>query len=168
MATRYSAPLAGDEAATLGGFLDNYRGVMVSLAEGLPDDALRRSLVPSGTTILGMVKHLADVERGWFRETFAGEKLEYPFPHDDPDADLRIEPDETTAEVLALYRDECELSRMIVASASSLEELSREPGREGYSLRWILVHMIEETARHAGQADILREHLGGTTGIGYG
>jgi hypothetical protein len=69
--------------------------------------------------------------------------------------------------VLALYRDECERSREIVASASSFDERARLPGREDYSLRWILVHMIEETARHAGHADILREQLGGTTGIGY-
>jgi uncharacterized damage-inducible protein DinB len=167
MTTRYQAPLAGDETATLTGFLDHYRGVLLSLADGLSDDALRHSLVPSGTTILGMIKHLAYVERGWFREVFAGEDVPYPFPDDDPDADLRIETDERTSDVLALYQDECELSRKIVASASSLEERARQPGRDEYSLRWILVHMIEETARHAGHADILREQLGGTTGIGY-
>jgi uncharacterized damage-inducible protein DinB len=168
MATRYEAPLAGDETATLTGFLDHYRGVLLTLADGLPDDALRRALVPSGTTILGMIKHLAYVERGWFREVFAGEDLPYPFPDDDPDADLRIEPDEKTSDVLELYRDECERSRAIVASAASLDERAREPGREEYSLRWIVVHMIEETARHAGHADILREQLDGTTGVGYG
>jgi uncharacterized damage-inducible protein DinB len=167
MTTRYEAPLAGTEAATLTGFLDHYRKVLLSLADGLSDDALRRRLVASDTTLLGLVKHLAYTERGWFQEVFAGEEVSYPFSDDDPDAEFLIEADEKTSDVLALYRDECELSRKIVASASSLEERARKPGREEYSLRWILVHMIEETARHAGQADILREQLGGTTGIGY-
>jgi uncharacterized damage-inducible protein DinB len=167
MTTRYEAPLAGDEAANLTGFLDHYRRVLLSLADGLPDDALRRKLVASDTTLLGLVKHLAYVERWWFREVFAGEEVSNPFPDDDPNADFRIEADEKTSDVLALYRDECEHSRRVVASAPSLEERARKPGREEYSLRWILVHMIEETARHAGHADILREQLGGTTGIGY-
>ena len=167
MATRYAAPLAGDEAATLTGFLDHYRSVLLSLADGLPDHALRRQLVASDTTILGLVKHLAYVERGWFQEVFADEDVSYPFSDDDSDAEFRIEADEKTSDVLALYRHECERSRAIVASATSLEERARKPGREKYSLRWILVHMIEETARHAGHADILREQLDGTTGIGY-
>jgi uncharacterized damage-inducible protein DinB len=167
MTTRYRAPLAGDEGATLTGFLDHYRQVLLSLADGLPDDALRRRLVESDTTLLGLVKHLAYVERWWFRDIFTGEDVSYPWTDEDPDADFRIEPDEKTSDLLTLYRDECERSRKIVASAASLDERARKPGREEYSLRWILVHMIEETARHAGHADILREQLGGTTGTGY-
>lgn len=124
-------------------------------------------MVPSGTSLLGLVKHLAYVERGWFRESIANEKVDHPFAADDPDADFRIEENETAEDIFALYRQECEESRRVLAEAS-LDHVVDYPDRiAGYSVRWIVVHMIEETARHVGHADILREQLDGRTGAGY-
>ena len=156
-------PYLGDETGTLAGFLDFHRATLLWKLEGLDDERLRRPMVPSGTSLLGMVKHLAYVERWWFQQVWAGREATYPFTDEDPDADWRVEPSETTADILALYRGECDASREIVAAASSLDEVAHHPRRE-LSRRWILVHMIEETARHNGQADILREQLDGTTG----
>jgi len=167
MRKRYGTPVAGNEKEVLTGFLDHYRATIVAICEGLSDEDLRRTMVPSGTTILGMIKHLAYVERGWFQETIAGERVEFPFDADDPDADLRVEPQERTEEILDLYRAECDRSRHIVEMVS-LDDLAK--GRErpaDYNVRWVVVHMIEETARHAGHADIIREQLDGATGTGY-
>ena len=167
MQTRYGAPVAGAEKEVLAGFLDHYRKTLLAICSGVSDDALRRPMVPSGTSLLGLVKHMAWVERGWFQEGVANENVDYPFTDDDPDADFRIEPDETTEEILDLYRAACERSRQALAEAS-LEDLLQNPDRSrDYNVRWVVVHMIEETARHAGHADILREMIDGTTGAGY-
>jgi uncharacterized damage-inducible protein DinB len=160
---RPEPPYLGDETGTLAGFLDFHRATLLWKIEGLDDEQLRRPMVPSGTSLLGMVKHLAYVERWWFQQVWGGREATYPFTDEDPDADWRVEPSETTADILALYRGECDASREIVAAASSLDEVAHHPRRK-LSRRWILVHMIEETARHNGQADILREQLDGVTG----
>ena len=125
-------------------------------------------MVPSGTTLLGLMKHLAYVERYWFQQVFAGHECEYPWTDEDPDADWRIEPDETTEQIVDLYTTECEKNRAIVAEAS-LDEMNKgkkkaNDPRSGFSLRWIVTHMIEETARHNGHADIMREQIDGATG----
>ncbi len=120
--------------------------------------------MPSDTTILGMIKHLAYVERWWFQDIFEGRDCTYPWTKDDMDADFRIEPNETTAEILELYRAECDVSRSIFKS-NDLFDVSVSDERPRCTLKWIVLHMIEETARHAGQADILREQLDGTTGL---
>jgi uncharacterized damage-inducible protein DinB len=168
MEERYGAPVAGTEKAVLSGFLDHYRKTMVAICEGLDDGDLRRPIVASGTTLLGMVKHLAYVERGWFQETIVGEKVDYPFDFDnDPDADFRVEPSETTEEIIELYQAECAKSRRILDEVS-LDDLAKGKHRSrDYNVRWIVVHMIEETARHAGHADILREQIDGKVGTGY-
>jgi hypothetical protein len=167
MRKRYGTPVAGHEKEVLAGFLDHYRATILAICEGLSDQDLRRTVVPSGTTILGMIKHLAYVERGWFQETIAGDRVEFPFGADDPDADLRIEPEETTEEIFDLYRAECDRSRQIIEMVS-LDDLGKGEGRSAdYNVRWVVVHMIEETARHAGHADIIREQLDGATGTGY-
>lgn len=118
---------------------------------------------PSDMTLLGIVKHLAFVERGWFQGTFLGDAIETPWTTDDPDADFRIEPDETTQQIVDLYRAECEKSRAIV-EAASLDDRAKRHGRTDYTLRWIMAHMIEETARHNGHADLFRERIDGVTG----
>ena len=162
---RPDPPLLAGEAETLAGFLDYHRATLLWKLEGLDDEQLRRPMVPSGTSLLGLVKHLAYVERSWFQRVWAGQEVSVPWTKEDPDADWRIEPDETTADVLALYRGECDRSREIVAAASSLDEAVTHPRwGEQLSRRWILVHMIEETARHVGHADILREQIDGATG----
>ena len=150
----------------LAGFLDFQRATLLWKLEGLDDEQLRRAMVPSGTSLLGLVKHLAYVERSWFQEVWDGQEVSYPWTKQDPDADWRIEPDETTEDVLALYDRECDRSRAIVAAASSLDDLAEHPRHRGWKMsrRWILIHMIEETARHVGHADILREQLDGATG----
>jgi uncharacterized damage-inducible protein DinB len=163
--TRPEPPHVAGEAETLSGFLDFQRATLLWKLEGLDDEQLRRAMVPSGTSLLGIVKHLAYVERGWFQRVWAGQEITVPWTEEDPDADWRIEPDETTADVLALYEGECARSREIVAAAASLDEAVVHPRwKEEVSGRWILAHMLEETARHVGHADILREQLDGATG----
>jgi uncharacterized damage-inducible protein DinB len=163
---RPEPPSVGGERETLEGFLDFQRATLLWKLEGLDDEQVRRAMVPSGTSLLGIVKHLAYVERSWFQSVWAGQEVGFPWTKEDPDADWRIEPEETTAQVLALYDGECDRSREIVARSSSLDEVVEHPRREGWRMnrRWILVHMIEETARHVGHADILREQLDGATG----
>ena len=149
------------------GFLDFLRATLLWKIEGLNDEQLRTSLVPSPTTLLGMAKHLARVEHQWFTVVFAGGDDGIPLPT--VDDDWAFEPDETTRSIVELYRRACDRSRAIVAAASMDDEakwgkLSSHRRDSVYTLRWILIHMIEETARHVGQADILREQLDGTTG----
>jgi uncharacterized damage-inducible protein DinB len=163
---RPEPPSTGTERETLAGFLDFQRATLLWKLEGLDDEQVRRAMVPSGTSLLGIVKHLAYVERSWFQGVWAGQEASFPWTKEDPDADWRIEPGETTQDILELYDGECDRSREIVAKASSLEEVIQHPRRQEWRLsrRWILIHMIEETARHVGHADILREQLDGATG----
>jgi uncharacterized damage-inducible protein DinB len=162
---RPEPPHVGSEAETLSGFLDFQRATLLWKLEGLDDEQLRRAMVPSGTSLLGIVKHLAYVERSWFQRVWAGQEVSFPWTKEDPDADWRIEPEETTEAVVALYDGECDRSRQIVAGAAGLDEAVVHPRwKEKVSRRWILTHMIEETARHVGHADILREQLDGAVG----
>ena len=161
--SRPEPPHAGDERETLTGFLDYLRRTMVWKVSGLEEEALQRRLVPSQTTLLGMLTHLAYVERWWFQTVFAGREGAFPWTGAAPDADWRVEAGETAAAIVAFYEAEIAISRRIVAEAGSLDEMARMPTR-ARSLRWILTHMIEETARHCGHADILRELLDGETG----
>jgi uncharacterized damage-inducible protein DinB len=163
----------GDEsidAATVRGILeaslDAQREIVLEKVKGASDEDLRKRLVPSHTTLLGLVKHLAYVERWWFQDRFAGNEVSYPWTHENPDADFIIEPEESTKEILDLYRAECEKSRVITGSAALTDcaTYASKSGNEPRTLCWIFVHMIEETARHNGHADILREQLDGTTG----
>ncbi len=161
---RRDPPHAGPEKATLEAFLDYNRATLLRKVSGLDEEALRRRLVPSETTLLGLVKHLAYVERWWFQAVFAGLKVELP-PRED---DWHFEPDETAQSIFTLFQSEVVISRQIVAGAN-LDDLARGTGevqrsRQPPSLRWIMVHMIEETARHNGHADILRELTDGQAG----
>jgi uncharacterized damage-inducible protein DinB len=166
---RVEPPRQTGERDTLEGFLDYYRETVLWKLSGLSDEDLRRVVVPSGWPPLGMVKHLAYVERNWFRIRFAGEEgLPVPWTEEDPDADMRVEPAETTEEIFAFYRDECERSRAIAAGAS-LDDMAKQwpadrPPEKRPNLRWILVHMIDETARHAGHLDVARELIDGALG----
>jgi uncharacterized damage-inducible protein DinB len=162
---RLDVPFAGDEKAMLSAFLDRYRETMLWKLDGLTKEQASARLVPSATTLLGIVKHLAYVERGWFPIYFAGGRVAYPWPEDEPDQDIdfRVSATDTIESISALYQQEIARSREIVAGAS-LDDLSKEQDRGPRSLRWIMVHMIEETARHAGHADILRELTDGAIG----
>lgn len=145
-------------------FLDYYRGVMVRKIEGLDAEGLRRSPVDSGTSLGGLLKHLGYVERQWFGESLGGLELDFPSTKEDPDADFRLDKSETAESLIAFYRAECERSRNMVADNPDLNRVVPASHNRQVSLRWILIHMIEETARHAGHADILREMHDGEVG----
>lgn len=161
---RLPVPGTGDEKTMLGAFLDRYRETIIWKLGGVSTAEASRRLVPSASTLLGIVKHLAYVERGWFRLRFAGESVTFPWTEaeEDNDPDFRIDPADTLESVTALYQREIARSRAI-AGPASLDDLARNM-ENPRSLRWIMVHMIEETARHAGHADILRELTDGAIG----
>jgi uncharacterized damage-inducible protein DinB len=156
-------PFTGAEKESLKVSLDRHRDAILWKLEGLGDDDLRRQMTPTGTSLLGLVKHLAAVEYGWFCDTFGRETEPLPFDEDDPEADLRIRPDETIEDVLAFY------GRARAAADQVIEELEVEDAGTAWfgdtvTLRWVLIHMVEETARHAGHVDILRELIDGMAG----
>ena len=156
-------PFTGGEKESLHVSLDRHRDAIVWKLDGLDDEQLRRVMTPSGTTMLGMVKHLASVEYGWFCTTFGRPSDEVDFGEDDPDADWRVNPDETTDGILAYY------GRARAAADAVIDELDVETEGTAWfgdtvTMRWVLIHMVEETARHAGHLDILRELIDGRTG----
>jgi hypothetical protein len=164
-----------DELTMLTGYLDYHRATLMMKAEGLDRAGLGKPLPPSSLTLAGIVKHLALVEDNWFGVVLAGQP-EAPWVaaidwDADPDWEFRTAPDDEPGELLALYADACARSREIVAEvaaergldAESVKTSRRLPG-EHFTLRWILLHMIEETARHNGHADLLRENVDGQTG----
>lgn len=159
---RVEPPSNGTEKETLEAFLDYHRDTLLMKCEGLSDEELRRPMVVSGTSMLGVVKHLGYVERWWFQEVFAAESAEFLRRSDDRDAEFRIEESDSTESIIEFYKQECNKSRAIVASAQP-EDIAKHSNSER-SLRWILVHMIEETCRHNGHVDILREMIDGRTG----
>jgi uncharacterized damage-inducible protein DinB len=156
-------PFTGGEKESLHVSLDRHRDVVLWKLEGLDDEQLRRPMTPSGTNLLGLVKHLGAVEYGWFCETFGRETGPLPFDENDPDADLRVEPNETTEEIVAFYgRARAAADRVI--GELEVDDLGTAWFSDPVSMRWVLIHMIEETARHAGHMDILRELIDGATG----
>ncbi len=159
---RYDAP----EKEALEATLDFHRATIKWKLDGLSLEDAARPMTPTDTKLLGIVKHLAYVERWWFQENFLGREREYPWSESgDMEADFKIFPGETIESIFALYDAECEVSRGIVGEAS-LDDVAVRPRRTGAhpTLRWIMLHMIEEVARHNGQADILRELIDGRTG----
>ena len=163
-----ATPKMGDEEETLVAFLDNNRAVIVWKLDGLSEEDARRPMVESGTSMLGLVKHLAWVERWWFDFNFAGKEVDFPWTDDDPDADFRIEDDETIADIVALYETAVAESNKIIDGADLDDIAAKTGGGTGggvsRNLRWIVGHMVEETARHAGHADIVRELIDDKTG----
>jgi hypothetical protein len=152
------------ERETLTGALDWYRAVVANKVDGLSLADATRIMTPTGLSPLGVVKHLTWVEAGWFRDTFADQ---YEGQEESSEESFRIGPDDTVESIVAAYEEECERSRRTVRAAASLDDLSAlEAHVYGYvSLRWVLVHMLEETAHHVGHLDIMREHIDGRTGF---
>lgn len=152
------------------GFLDLYRATLIRKAAGLPPEQLARPLPPSNLTLGGLLKHMAVVEDDWFTSDMAGEDMPEPWASVDWDADRDWEhnsaKDDTPQELLALFEAACARSRAVVESCNSLDQASVKTDRKGnhYTLRWILVHMIEEYARHCGHADLIREAIDGQRG----
>ncbi|MTD15651.1 DUF664 domain-containing protein [Nakamurella sp. YIM 132087] len=168
---RTEPAIAADERTTLSEFLDYYRTTLLIKVHGLSDDLARRPTVPpSDLNLMGLVRHMADVERYWFRNRFVGDPdsdpLFYGDPNlgQDPDGDHHPGPDDTLADALAAWETEVTFART-TASDADLDALSAKPIRDGhFSMRWLLVHMLEEYCRHAGHADLLRECADGVTG----
>ena len=157
----------GDERQLLVGFLDYFRTVFLRKVEDLDDERARLKVPPSSMDLLGMTRHLADVERWWFRCMFTAEADTGIYESDDdPDLDWHHSRDDTLADALAHWHAEVARAGEIVTAAPTLDqigELSTTHHGE-ISLRWILIHMIEEYARHSGHADYLREAIDGATG----
>jgi hypothetical protein len=156
------------ERPALEAFLELYRGIVVRKATGLSDTDAGRRLVGSVTTVGGLVKHLRQVEFDWFHSVLAqrpeSELPLTPLPDDPPDVEFLMAPGDTLAGLLADYETACAHSRRIAAEFSLDNTVPhRRMGR--VSLRWIYIHLIEETSRHAGHIDILREILDGRTGF---
>lgn len=156
-------PSTGGEKESLHASLDRHRDVVLWKIRKVGDEDLRRPMTPSGTNLLGLVKHLAAVEYGWFCRTFGRETEELPFDDTDENADLRANPDESTEDVLAFYQRARAAADLVIAQLA-IEDTGTSWSGETVSLRWVLIHMIEETARHAGHLDILRELVDGVTG----
>ncbi|MGS2615984.1 DinB family protein [Micromonospora sp. LZ34] len=154
----------GDERAVLESFLDFHRAVVLRKLRGLTDAEATRRLVPSATTLAGLVKHLTLVERNWFPCLLApGPGDVYLTTEEEALASFALTGEDSVERLAAGYERACARSREI-AARFALDHVVPHPQLGEVSLRWILVHMIEETARHAGHADILRELTDGATG----
>lgn len=162
-------PLA-DERSTLEGWLEFHRATLVVKCIGLDDRQVRlASVEPSSLTLLGLVQHMAVVERNWFQQIFAGKEVRKIYEEGMGDG-FTLVTRRGMDEASAVWRAEVATSRELIAGAS-LDDVGEVPQPEAsiigerVSLRWILQHMIEEYARHNGHADLLRERIDGVTGM---
>ncbi|MCX4545649.1 DinB family protein [Streptomyces sp. NBC_01565] len=163
-------PPHADERTMLESWLDFHRATLALKCAGLDDRQVRLASTPSSAmTLLGLVQHMAEVERNWFQRVFAGQDL--PWVYGSPVGDgFELSPERDLDAALAIWRAEVARSRELTADAP-LDAPGRLPrevaalmGEESVSLRWILIHMIEEYARHNGHADLVREGVDGVTG----
>jgi hypothetical protein len=160
---RSRPPESGGERAVLGGLLDFLRATVVNKVAGLTDEqAFARPVESTELTPAGLVKHLTGVERFWFAIDFAGSATEWPWTEEDPHGNFPIRPGDTLATIVADYQTECARSRDITAAAT-FDDLARGVDMS-FNLRYALAHLIEETARHVGHLDLLREATDGSTG----
>jgi uncharacterized protein DUF664/nucleoside 2-deoxyribosyltransferase-like protein len=151
------------ERDTLHGLLDFLRQTVVAKVAGLTErQAFGRPVPPSILSPANLVKHLTGVERFWFAIDFAGQDLPWPWRDGDPDAGFVLDPGDTLASLVADYQAECARSREVIAAAD-LDDVARGPDLT-FTLRYALAHMIEETGRHCGHLDLLRERIDGATG----
>ena len=156
----------GSEKTALRWFLQSQRDSVLAIVEGLDEAALRTTVLPSGWTPLGLIEHLGLAERHWFQEVAVGSAAPLPWGDEDPPLTTSRSPEQ----VFAFYREQCALSDAFLTATP----LSTPPiGRHGdwlddetTDIRRIVLHMIEETARHAGHLDIVRELIDGRTGLG--
>jgi len=165
--TRDHPPVDADERTTLTAFLDFQRATLALKCDGLTDDQLReRAVPPSDLSLLGIVRHMAEVERNWFRPVLGGQEMATIFaPDRDWEAAFREVATAGVPEAFRAWQAECDHARALVAAVPALDTGGHR-GRNGhwFSARWVLIHMIEEYARHNGHADLLRERLDGSTG----
>ena len=163
-------PTVADERTMLCGWLDWHRETLATKCAGItPEQLATRAAAPSSLSLLGLVRHLTDVERGWFRNLLSGEDTPpIYFTDADRDGDFdNVDPATTDAAVVDAtfdaWRAQCARARDIVAALPSLDEVRTRRGHD-VSARWVLIHMIEEYARHNGHADLLRERIDGAVG----
>jgi uncharacterized damage-inducible protein DinB len=161
---RFEPTFTLGERDMLEGWLDFHRATLRWKLEGLTDQQLKeRSVPPSSMSLLGLVRHMAEVERGWFCRTLAGEDAPAVFYDDaNPDGDFDLVDDAVVASDVAFWQAQIDAAKAIAASRS-LDDAGVRHGQP-CTLRWIYVHMIEEYARHNGHADFLRERIDGATG----
>ena len=162
---RPDPPLEADERTMLNAYLDFQRETLALKCAGLSDRHSEKLIPPSGLSLHGLVRHLAGVERWWLRQQFAGEDVPILYySDDDPNQDFDSL-DGDFDEALAVWRRECDRSREIVAAAPSLDATgTRRQTGDSFSLRWVLLRLIAEYARHNGHADLLRERIDGAIG----
>jgi uncharacterized damage-inducible protein DinB len=154
------------ERQMLTGFLDFQRATLAVKCAGLTAGQLRRQAVPpSGLSLLGLVRHMAEVERNWFATVLGGQPMATIFTAGfDPERAFADVADADVGQAFSAWQAECARARDLTAAAPSLDVTGDRDGRGTFSLRWILVHMIEEYARHNGHADLIRERIDGATG----
>ncbi|WP_372349904.1 DinB family protein [Streptomyces sp. KL116D] len=167
--SRFHTPATGDERRMLAAFLTAQRTTLELKCAGVEAELATRSVTPSTLSLLGLVRHLTDVERRWFRQVLAGQDAPalYSAP-DDPDGDFDGARDADPAAVAAAWsawRAECAFADRFLAEAPDLDVEGTDSWRGTVSLRWVVIHMIEEYARHNGHADLLRERIDGAIGV---
>ena len=163
---RTDPPYLSPERPALREWLDYHRATLELKCEGLDREGLiAQPVATSLLSLQGLVRHMAEVERSWFRRVLAGEDAPPLYYDDDqhPDGDFELIADADWATDLATWRAECDHARSLEAAADSLDVTGDRRG-EAVNLRWIMLHMIEEYARHNGHADLLRERIDGATG----
>ena len=164
--TRTEPPLVNGERESLDAWLDYHRQTLLWKCQGLTGEQLcQRAVSPSTMSLLGLVRHMAEVERAWFRLRFAGQaELGLRYCSDEyPDGDFDLTDPAGAEADFAAFAQECAAARE-AAAGRSLDDTIRHPRRGVIDLRWVYTHMIEEYARHNGHADILREQIDGVTG----
>ena len=162
--TRPQLPYTGTERELLDAFLEFHRATLLWKCAELTDDQLReRAVPPSRLSLLGLVRHLTEVERGWFHNFLGEEAAPLYYSKEAPDDDFDALDSVPPAEVLARYRAELDRIRREIAAIALDTEHTDRRGRT-FSLRWVYIHMIEEYARHNGHADLIRERIDGVTG----
>jgi hypothetical protein len=160
-------PTVADERAALDSWLEYHRSTLLHKCQGLTGEQLaRRAVPPSSLSLLGLVRHMAEVERAWFRRRVAGQAgLGYLYCSDEfPDGDFDLAETDGAEAGFAAFRQECDLARAAAAGRPLDGTFHHERYPATIDLRWVYVHMIEEYARHNGHADILREQIDGVTG----
>jgi len=164
---RADPPNTAAEREALDGWLDFHRSTLLMKCQGLTAEQLaRRAVPPSALSLLGLIRHMTEVEQAWFRVRFARQAgLDFLYCSDEyPDGDFDLARAEGAEVDLAAFTRECELARMAAAGRSLDETFVHAIRGTTMDLRWVYVHMIEEYARHNGHADILREQIDGVTG----
>ncbi|MCX5195092.1 DinB family protein [Streptomyces sp. NBC_00249] len=165
---RFKGPVTGDERTLLLSVLAGQRATLELKCAGLGAELARRSVEPSSLSLLGLVRHLADVERRWFRQVLDGQEVPARFSSGaDPDGDFdgAVAGPAAVEEAWRAWREEVAFAEDFTARAPDLDVEGRDGWLGVVSLRWVLLHMVEEYARHNGHADLLRERIDGAVGV---